>query len=236
MLLSLQTATDPGSDDLTFTWEWGDMTPVTAKTYYSDGTGQDPHLGPDGTFPFTATDEKTHSFAMAGTYAITPHRHGRRWRISDQLVQYLYRLSEFRGRSATRGANRAAIDGHSAARNGLIGTCNAIPARRSALRAARDASLAACESCCAACNGLSNARSEVYGACDGLLDACCGARAACIGVQNACDGIRGACSALRDACCGIHGARCQRMNVSKKRKVAPARGPWSHFRAERRSD
>jgi len=65
------TATDPGSDDLTFIWEWGDGTPATATTYFNDGIGPDPHPSPDGMFPFTATDEKTHSFAVAGTYAIT---------------------------------------------------------------------------------------------------------------------------------------------------------------------
>ncbi len=36
------TATDPGSDDLTFTWEWGNGTPATATTYYNDGTGPVP--------------------------------------------------------------------------------------------------------------------------------------------------------------------------------------------------
>ena len=51
------TATDPGSDDLTFTWEWGDGSPATVS-FYPDG----------GTFSFTATDTETHVYAMAGTY------------------------------------------------------------------------------------------------------------------------------------------------------------------------
>ncbi len=62
------TATDPGSDDLTFTWEWGDGSPATARTYYNDGAEPDPYPSPGGTFPFTATDEQTHAYAMAGTY------------------------------------------------------------------------------------------------------------------------------------------------------------------------
>jgi hypothetical protein len=65
------TATDPGSDDLTFTWEWGDGTPATATTYFNDGIGPDPYPSPDGMFPFTAADEQTHHFAVAGTFAIT---------------------------------------------------------------------------------------------------------------------------------------------------------------------
>ncbi len=69
-------ASDPGSDDLTFTWEWGDGTPATATTYFNDGSGPDPYPSPYGTFPFTATDRCTHSYTMAGTYTV-------RLRVSD---------------------------------------------------------------------------------------------------------------------------------------------------------
>ncbi len=51
------TATDPGMDDLTFTWEWGDGSPATISSYPNGGT-----------FPFTATNEETHAYTMAGTY------------------------------------------------------------------------------------------------------------------------------------------------------------------------
>lgn len=42
---------DPGSDDLTFTWNVGDV-----NTYFNDGVGPDPFPSPDGTFPFEASD------------------------------------------------------------------------------------------------------------------------------------------------------------------------------------
>jgi len=66
--LAPATATDPGSDDLTFTCEWGDGTPATARTYYNDGIGTDPYPSTAGTFPFTATDVETNAHAMAGVY------------------------------------------------------------------------------------------------------------------------------------------------------------------------
>jgi len=64
------TASDPGSDDLTFTWEWGDGSPAIARTYYNNGTGPDPYPSPGGTFPFTATDSQVHAYAVAGTYEL----------------------------------------------------------------------------------------------------------------------------------------------------------------------
>jgi len=65
------TATDPGSDDLIFTWDWGDGTTPTATTYFNDGIGPDAHPSPGGTFPYSATDTQAHAYAMAGTYTIT---------------------------------------------------------------------------------------------------------------------------------------------------------------------
>jgi hypothetical protein len=65
------TASDVGSDDLTFEWDWGDGTPATATTYYNDGIGPDPYPSPGGTFPFTATDVQTHVYTMAGTHTVT---------------------------------------------------------------------------------------------------------------------------------------------------------------------
>ena len=62
------TATDPGSDDLTFTWEWGDGSPATVRIYFNDGIAPDPYSSPGGIFPFTATDSETHAYTMAGAY------------------------------------------------------------------------------------------------------------------------------------------------------------------------
>ena len=52
----ISTATDSGSDDLTFTWDWGDGTPTESTTYYNDGVGSDPYPSPGGTYPFSAAD------------------------------------------------------------------------------------------------------------------------------------------------------------------------------------
>jgi hypothetical protein len=62
------TASDVGSDDLTFTWDWGDGTPATATTYFSDGTAPDPYPSPGGTFPFTAMDSQVHRYSSTGRY------------------------------------------------------------------------------------------------------------------------------------------------------------------------
>ncbi len=65
------TATDLGSDDLTFTWSWGDSTPDDVATYYNDGANPDLYPSPDGTYPFTATDVQTHTYMAAGSYTLT---------------------------------------------------------------------------------------------------------------------------------------------------------------------
>ncbi|MCK4445271.1 MAG: PKD domain-containing protein, partial [Thermoplasmata archaeon] len=54
------TATDPGSDDLTFFWDFGDGTNTT--TFYPN---------PGGVFPITVVDEVSHGFPGSGTYVIT---------------------------------------------------------------------------------------------------------------------------------------------------------------------
>jgi len=68
--LAPTTATDPGSDDLAFTWEWGDGSPTAARTYFNDRPG---HLypSPGGIFLFTATDMKIHAYSMAGGHMVT---------------------------------------------------------------------------------------------------------------------------------------------------------------------
>lgn len=54
------TATDPGSDDLTFEWDFGDGS-ITTNFYPNPG----------GIFPITVVDEVSHGFPGSGTYVIT---------------------------------------------------------------------------------------------------------------------------------------------------------------------
>jgi hypothetical protein len=62
-------ATDPGSDDLTFTWEF-ELGPTMTNVYYNDGIGPDPYPSPGGTFPFTATDTVTHNYGDNGIFTL----------------------------------------------------------------------------------------------------------------------------------------------------------------------
>jgi len=72
-------ATDPGSDDLIFIWNWGDGTSDTITTYYNDGVGPEPIYdpiinevkSPGGTYPFSATDIVTHKYGDDGIYMVT---------------------------------------------------------------------------------------------------------------------------------------------------------------------
>ncbi len=63
--------TDPGSDDLTFSWNWGDGTPDNVNTFYNDGLGPDPSKSPGGIFPFSATDSVGHIYGDDADYTVT---------------------------------------------------------------------------------------------------------------------------------------------------------------------
>ncbi|UCE38629.1 MAG: PKD domain-containing protein [Thermoplasmata archaeon] len=63
--------TDPGSDDLTFRWNWGDGTSDTIHVHYNNGVGTDPSQSPWGTHPFTVTDTVDHSYGDNGIYVVT---------------------------------------------------------------------------------------------------------------------------------------------------------------------
>ena len=65
------TASDAGSDDLTFTWDWGDGTAAAVSTYRNNGTSADPLPSPLGTYPFSATDTVKHTYGDNGTYTVT---------------------------------------------------------------------------------------------------------------------------------------------------------------------
>jgi hypothetical protein len=71
-LVSITThATDPGSDDLTFTWIFA-LGSTTTTIFYNDGIGPDPadsYLG--GIYPFTVTDSASHEYGDNGNYSIT---------------------------------------------------------------------------------------------------------------------------------------------------------------------
>jgi DNA-binding beta-propeller fold protein YncE/PKD repeat protein len=58
-------ATDPGSDDLTFTWSFG-----STATYFNDGMVPDSEPSPAGTFPFSMTDNAWVTFLGPGVHQI----------------------------------------------------------------------------------------------------------------------------------------------------------------------
>ncbi|UCE73426.1 MAG: hypothetical protein JSV56_10400, partial [Methanomassiliicoccales archaeon] len=70
ILLSIDTtATDPGSDDLIFTWKF-EMGPTFVNTYYNNGLGPDPYPSPNGTFPFSVIDSVQHTYLDYGVYSL----------------------------------------------------------------------------------------------------------------------------------------------------------------------
>jgi len=65
------TASDVGSDDLTFTWSsWGDGTSDPSTTHFNNGVSADPYPSPDVS-PITETSTATHTYTSSGTYNIT---------------------------------------------------------------------------------------------------------------------------------------------------------------------
>ena len=63
-------STDPGSDDLTFEWEF-ELGPTITNIYYNDGVGPDPKPSPWGTFPFSASDSVIHTYGDNYVYNLT---------------------------------------------------------------------------------------------------------------------------------------------------------------------
>jgi PKD repeat protein len=65
------TATDPGSDDLTFIWDFGDETPAVTNLYYNNGESPDTEGDSyHGISPFTITDSVEHIYPDEGTYSL----------------------------------------------------------------------------------------------------------------------------------------------------------------------
>jgi hypothetical protein len=64
------TAHDVGSDDLTFTWSFGDGSPDSSAVYYNNGIGPDPYPSPEVN-PITVTDTAAHVYSAAGVFVAT---------------------------------------------------------------------------------------------------------------------------------------------------------------------
>jgi hypothetical protein len=64
------TASDPGSDDLTFTWDWDDGCADTSTIYYNDGVGPDPYPSPDGVYPVSVLDVQKHMFTTNDNFNV----------------------------------------------------------------------------------------------------------------------------------------------------------------------
>jgi outer membrane protein assembly factor BamB len=70
-------ASDSGSDDLTFQWEF-EYGPTIKNTYYNDGVNPEPVYdpitneikSPDGTYPFNASDTVTHTYGDDYNYTL----------------------------------------------------------------------------------------------------------------------------------------------------------------------
>ncbi|MFQ6106974.1 MAG: PKD domain-containing protein [Thermoplasmata archaeon] len=63
------TATDPGSDDLILTIDWGDGTSETT-TFYNNGIGPDPPNSGQGVWPFTVNLNAAHVYGDNGDFEI----------------------------------------------------------------------------------------------------------------------------------------------------------------------
>jgi outer membrane protein assembly factor BamB/PKD repeat protein len=63
------TASDPGSDDLIFNWDWGDGT-STEHIYYNNGMSPDSYPSPEVN-PIIIADKAIHSYVSVGTYSVT---------------------------------------------------------------------------------------------------------------------------------------------------------------------
>lgn len=64
------TGDDVGSDDLEFSWDWGDGTAESVRLYFNDGLGPVPRPSPhDRSMP--ATDEQEHRFVGSSEYPLT---------------------------------------------------------------------------------------------------------------------------------------------------------------------
>ena len=63
-------ASDPGSDDLTFTWTFLPSSTRFTPTYFNNGVSADPAFSSHGTFPFSAADTARPTFQEPRSYTV----------------------------------------------------------------------------------------------------------------------------------------------------------------------
>jgi PKD repeat protein len=63
-------ATDPGSDDLIFDWDFGDGNSSGSKIYYNNGISPDTPKSPD-VAPMNVTDTTSYKYSASGNYTVT---------------------------------------------------------------------------------------------------------------------------------------------------------------------
>jgi hypothetical protein len=62
-------ASDPGSDDLTFSWDF-EYGPTMENTYYNNNATPDPPTSPLGEYPFNVSDTVTHTYGDNHNYTL----------------------------------------------------------------------------------------------------------------------------------------------------------------------
>jgi PKD repeat protein len=63
-------ASDLGSDDLTFIWDL-ELGPIITNIHFNDGVGPDPYPSPGGTYPFSSSDTVTHTYGDNGAFSLS---------------------------------------------------------------------------------------------------------------------------------------------------------------------
>lgn len=80
-------ATDPGSDDLTFGWDFDDGSPFASTTYYNNAplNTHDPYPSPENN-PIRIADTITHCFDRSGSYTVTLIVSDDDWGLTTEFI------------------------------------------------------------------------------------------------------------------------------------------------------